>query len=141
MFNCIYFPWIWSIIVFQVSITLESSETINRRFAHPSRRNSLTITKVDSWIWVMIPPWFSVELMSWINRLICFSWSHFGCMNLRVTTFLNYRNCYKLWYLNQHLLSWTMVFLVFILVIGKWVYYWHHLIISTKVLHQSTKGE
>ena len=33
---------------FQVSITLESSETVNRRFAHPSRRNSLTITKVDS---------------------------------------------------------------------------------------------
>ena len=36
------------LFVFQVSITLESSETINRRFAHPSRRNSLTITKVDS---------------------------------------------------------------------------------------------
>ncbi|RVW45471.1 hypothetical protein CK203_079752 [Vitis vinifera] len=32
----------------EVSITLESSETVNRRFAHPSRRNSLTITKVDS---------------------------------------------------------------------------------------------
>ncbi|KAJ9708008.1 hypothetical protein PVL29_000192 [Vitis rotundifolia] len=32
----------------EVSITLESSETVNRRFAHPSRRNSLTITKVQS---------------------------------------------------------------------------------------------
>lgn len=34
--------------VLQVSITLETSETINRRFVHPSRRNSPTITKVYS---------------------------------------------------------------------------------------------
>ncbi|KAM7265534.1 hypothetical protein ACFE04_003217 [Oxalis oulophora] len=32
----------------EVSITLETSETINRRFVHPSRRNSPTITKVQS---------------------------------------------------------------------------------------------
>lgn len=32
----------------EVSITLEISETINRRFVHPSRRNSPTITKVHS---------------------------------------------------------------------------------------------
>lgn len=32
----------------ELSITLESSETINRRFVHPSRRNSPTITKVQS---------------------------------------------------------------------------------------------
>lgn len=32
--------------VFQVSITLETSETISRRFVHPSRKNSPTITKV-----------------------------------------------------------------------------------------------
>ncbi|XP_058004133.1 uncharacterized protein LOC110640764 isoform X2 [Hevea brasiliensis] len=31
----------------EVSITLETSETINRRFVHPSRRNSPTITKSD----------------------------------------------------------------------------------------------
>ncbi|KHG02859.1 Putative methylthiotransferase [Gossypium arboreum] len=30
----------------EVSVTLETSETINRRFVHPSRRNSPTITKV-----------------------------------------------------------------------------------------------
>lgn len=32
----------------EVSITLEISETINRRSVHPSRRNSPTITKVHS---------------------------------------------------------------------------------------------
>ncbi|KAK4783477.1 hypothetical protein SAY86_007851 [Trapa natans] len=32
----------------EVSITLETSETINRRFVHPSRRKSPTITKVQS---------------------------------------------------------------------------------------------
>ncbi|KAK6933692.1 Reduced growth phenotype protein 1 [Dillenia turbinata] len=32
----------------EVSITLEISETINRRFVHPSRRNAPTITKVQS---------------------------------------------------------------------------------------------
>ncbi|PPS15323.1 hypothetical protein GOBAR_AA05267 [Gossypium barbadense] len=32
----------------EVSVTLETSETINRRFVHPSRRNSPTITKVQS---------------------------------------------------------------------------------------------
>lgn len=32
----------------EVSITLEISETICRRFVHPSRRNSPTITKVQS---------------------------------------------------------------------------------------------
>ncbi|KAF5749880.1 hypothetical protein HS088_TW03G00206 [Tripterygium wilfordii] len=32
----------------EVSITLETSETINRRFVHPSRRNSPTITKIQS---------------------------------------------------------------------------------------------
>ncbi|KAI4373151.1 hypothetical protein MLD38_011309 [Melastoma candidum] len=32
----------------EVSITLETSETINRQFVHPSRRNSSTITKVQS---------------------------------------------------------------------------------------------
>ncbi|XP_039118221.1 uncharacterized protein LOC120254145 [Dioscorea cayenensis subsp. rotundata] len=32
----------------EVSITLETSETINQRFAHPSRRSSLTTTKVQS---------------------------------------------------------------------------------------------
>ncbi|XP_057526105.1 uncharacterized protein LOC130805354 [Amaranthus tricolor] len=32
----------------EVSITLEISETINRRFVHPSRRNSPTLTKVHS---------------------------------------------------------------------------------------------
>ncbi|KAF3445655.1 hypothetical protein FNV43_RR10831 [Rhamnella rubrinervis] len=32
----------------EVSITLETSETISRRFVHPSRRNSPTITKVQS---------------------------------------------------------------------------------------------
>uniref|UniRef100_A0A7N0VEP1 Reduced growth phenotype protein 1 n=2 Tax=Kalanchoe fedtschenkoi TaxID=63787 RepID=A0A7N0VEP1_KALFE len=32
----------------EVSVTLEMSETINRRFVHPSRRNSLTITKIQS---------------------------------------------------------------------------------------------
>ncbi|KAH7568546.1 hypothetical protein JRO89_XS06G0013200 [Xanthoceras sorbifolium] len=32
----------------EVSITLETSETISRRLVHPSRRNSLTITKVQS---------------------------------------------------------------------------------------------
>ncbi|OWM77465.1 uncharacterized protein LOC116209175 [Punica granatum] len=32
----------------EVLITLETSETINRRFVHPSRRNSPTITKVQS---------------------------------------------------------------------------------------------
>ncbi|XP_022763943.1 uncharacterized protein LOC111309226 isoform X2 [Durio zibethinus] len=32
----------------EVSVTLETSETINRRFVHPSRRNSSTITKVQS---------------------------------------------------------------------------------------------
>ncbi|KAF2321505.1 hypothetical protein GH714_000160 [Hevea brasiliensis] len=32
----------------EVSITLETSETINRRFVHPSRRNSPTITRVQS---------------------------------------------------------------------------------------------
>ncbi|XP_047177305.1 uncharacterized protein LOC124844411 isoform X1 [Vigna umbellata] len=32
----------------EISITLETSETINRRFVHPSRRNSPTITKVQS---------------------------------------------------------------------------------------------
>lgn len=32
----------------EVSITLEISETIGRRFVHPSRRNSPTITKVQS---------------------------------------------------------------------------------------------
>ncbi|PPS03754.1 hypothetical protein GOBAR_AA16926 [Gossypium barbadense] len=31
-----------------VSVTLETSETISRRFVHPSRRNSPTITKVQS---------------------------------------------------------------------------------------------
>jgi hypothetical protein len=31
---------------FQVSITLETSETINPRALHPSRRSSPTITKV-----------------------------------------------------------------------------------------------
>ncbi|XP_037497100.1 uncharacterized protein LOC105645377 isoform X2 [Jatropha curcas] len=31
----------------EVSITLETSETINRRFVHPSRRNSLTMTKLS----------------------------------------------------------------------------------------------
>ena len=35
------------IVVFQVSITLETSETISRRFVHPSRRNAPTITKVN----------------------------------------------------------------------------------------------
>ena len=35
--------YIW----FQVSVTLETSETINRRFVHPSRRNSPTHTKVQ----------------------------------------------------------------------------------------------
>ncbi|XP_065877790.1 uncharacterized protein [Euphorbia lathyris] len=34
--------------VLEVSITLETSETINRQFIHPSRRNSPTITKVQS---------------------------------------------------------------------------------------------
>ncbi|OVA03069.1 Reduced growth phenotype protein 1 [Macleaya cordata] len=32
----------------EVSITLETSETISQRFVHPSRRNSPTITKVQS---------------------------------------------------------------------------------------------
>ncbi|KAG5544956.1 hypothetical protein RHGRI_017422 [Rhododendron griersonianum] len=32
----------------ELSITLEMSETINRRFVHPSRRHSPTITKVQS---------------------------------------------------------------------------------------------
>ncbi|KAL8467262.1 hypothetical protein ACS0TY_036111 [Phlomoides rotata] len=32
----------------ELSITLESKEIINRRFAHPSRRHSLTITKIHS---------------------------------------------------------------------------------------------
>ncbi|XWS39572.1 hypothetical protein CRYUN_Cryun18bG0066700 [Craigia yunnanensis] len=32
----------------EVSVTLETSETINRCFVHPSRRNSPTITKVQS---------------------------------------------------------------------------------------------
>ncbi|XP_010541833.1 PREDICTED: uncharacterized protein LOC104815215 isoform X2 [Tarenaya hassleriana] len=32
----------------EVSVTLETSETINRRFVHPSRRNSPTLTKVQS---------------------------------------------------------------------------------------------
>ncbi|TXG47965.1 hypothetical protein EZV62_027259 [Acer yangbiense] len=32
----------------EVSITLETSETISRRFVHPSRKNSPTITKVQS---------------------------------------------------------------------------------------------
>lgn len=32
----------------EVLITLETSETINRRFVHPSRRNSPTITKIQS---------------------------------------------------------------------------------------------
>ncbi|CAL2240698.1 unnamed protein product [Prunus armeniaca] len=32
----------------QVSITLETSETISRRFVHPSRKNSPTITKIQS---------------------------------------------------------------------------------------------
>lgn len=32
----------------EVSITLEISESVNRRFVHPSRRNSPTITKVHS---------------------------------------------------------------------------------------------
>ncbi|XP_050282669.1 uncharacterized protein LOC126723354 [Quercus robur] len=32
----------------EVSITLETLETVNRRFIHPSRRNSPTITKVQS---------------------------------------------------------------------------------------------
>ncbi|KAI4353091.1 hypothetical protein L6164_002065 [Bauhinia variegata] len=32
----------------EVSITLETSETVTRRFVHPSRRNSPTITKVQS---------------------------------------------------------------------------------------------
>ncbi|CAN6697758.1 unnamed protein product [Malus baccata var. baccata] len=32
----------------EVSITLEISETISRRFVHPSRRNSPTITKIQS---------------------------------------------------------------------------------------------
>ncbi|PON56739.1 Reduced growth phenotype protein [Parasponia andersonii] len=32
----------------EVSITLETSETISRQFVHPSRRNSPTITKVQS---------------------------------------------------------------------------------------------
>ncbi|KAJ4710434.1 RAB6A-GEF complex partner protein 2 [Melia azedarach] len=32
----------------EVSITLETSETISRRFVHPSRRNSPTITKIQS---------------------------------------------------------------------------------------------
>ncbi|KAI9100724.1 hypothetical protein K1719_024086 [Acacia pycnantha] len=32
----------------EVSITLETSETINRRFVHPSRKHSPTITKVQS---------------------------------------------------------------------------------------------
>ncbi|XP_021609690.1 uncharacterized protein LOC110613071 isoform X2 [Manihot esculenta] len=32
----------------EVSVTLETSETINRQFVHPSRRNSPTITKVQS---------------------------------------------------------------------------------------------
>ncbi|ESW06351.1 hypothetical protein PHAVU_010G040700 [Phaseolus vulgaris] len=32
----------------EILITLETSETINRRFVHPSRRNSPTITKVQS---------------------------------------------------------------------------------------------
>jgi hypothetical protein len=35
-------------ICFQVSVTLETLETINRRFVHPSRRNSPTLTKVQS---------------------------------------------------------------------------------------------
>jgi hypothetical protein len=35
-------------VVFQLSITLEMSETINRHFVHPSRRQSPTITKVQS---------------------------------------------------------------------------------------------
>ncbi|ESQ30466.1 hypothetical protein EUTSA_v10011376mg [Eutrema salsugineum] len=32
----------------EVSITLETIETINRRFVHPSRRNSPTLTKIQS---------------------------------------------------------------------------------------------
>ncbi|XP_044490532.1 uncharacterized protein LOC123214665 isoform X2 [Mangifera indica] len=32
----------------EVSITLETSETVSRRFVHPSRRNSPTITKIQS---------------------------------------------------------------------------------------------
>lgn len=32
----------------EISITLETSETINRHFLHPSRRNSPTVTKVQS---------------------------------------------------------------------------------------------
>ncbi|GMJ06720.1 Loss of TGN [Hibiscus trionum] len=32
----------------EVSVTLETSETISRRFVHPSRRNSPTITRVQS---------------------------------------------------------------------------------------------
>lgn len=43
---CIGIEFIIIIIILQISITLEISETINRRFVHPSRRNSPTITKV-----------------------------------------------------------------------------------------------
>lgn len=32
----------------EVSVTLETSEVINQRFVHPSRRSSLTITKIQS---------------------------------------------------------------------------------------------
>ncbi|XP_015947598.1 uncharacterized protein LOC107472603 [Arachis duranensis] len=32
----------------EISVTLETSETISRRFIHPSRRNSPTITKIQS---------------------------------------------------------------------------------------------
>lgn len=45
-------------ICFQVSVTLETLETINRRFVHPSRRNSPTLTKVQMrqsliWRWTL----------------------------------------------------------------------------------------
>lgn len=33
-------------MLMQVLITLETSETINRKFVHPSRKHSPTITKV-----------------------------------------------------------------------------------------------
>jgi len=46
-------------ICFQVSVTLETLETINRRFVHPSRRNSPTLTKVWMqriiiWLWILL---------------------------------------------------------------------------------------
>lgn len=57
-------------ICFQVSVTLETLETINRRFVHPSRRNSPTLTKVQMqrsiiWRWILFLHFFRQMLCSY----------------------------------------------------------------------------